>query len=373
MRRWNTGAPAHICRSWIRGLIGPAEGSDRPYVCRHPYSSSEPRYPSSALHHLYSTMQIKSTLNPNASTKDIPIIILALVRTGPESCAPAEPRITTIVDRTFVRLPDTYPALVAQARTAFHLPPHSALQITTDVLDVCRGAPVRITEDVYGLLKGVLDYIRVEVAEESDGEGGNQNKGQRRKGHRGLGEESGEARDDNQGEQGGGEMEDGLDFVDVFVAGGAQQLEKPPSVASSNTHAKRSGQGTHVLQTKPKAQKSRALPSAAATPTPPSDSPASLPQPPPLVVLKEVGLSKDPYFWIHISGPGTTHKTTLVTCNTHLVSQVLEAAYSQFKFTQYYARLIMECPTRGRVLCPPEMTMEDCGAKLGSHFTLQVE
>ncbi|KAF8883225.1 hypothetical protein BD779DRAFT_1802023 [Infundibulicybe gibba] len=256
-----------------------------------------------------------------------------------------------------VRLPDTYPALVAQARTAFHLPPHSTLQITTDVLDVCRGAPVRITEDVYGLLRGMLDYIRVEVAEEDDGEGGNQNKRQQEKGN------GGEIHDGHKVKRGeGGEcLEDGLDFVDVFSADGDQS-----SVVSNSALTKQPSQDTRALQTKPTTQKPRARLPPTAVPTASNSAPLPL-QPPPPVASKEVD-PEDPCFIVFISGPNTTHQTLFMVRKKDRISKVLSDACWHFGVDASLAQLVMR--NDDDLLFPPHMTMEDCGAGKWTHFAV---
>ncbi|KAF8885959.1 hypothetical protein BD779DRAFT_1673406 [Infundibulicybe gibba] len=274
-------------------------------------------------------MHIKSTFSSNtAKPADIPVSILALVRTRTHSDILAEPRTAAIVGRTFVRLPDTFPALVTLARTTFHLPPHAALQITTDMLDVCRGDPVGITEDVYGLLRGVLDYLRVEVVEDGNKD---RSKGQREggNGRLGLGNDEKEPWEERQS------LEE-LGFVDVFSASGVQQSKQPPPNVVS--HGGGPSQGTHVLQTKPKTRNPRASPSTAAAPASSNGSPAPLlPLQSPLPVTPSaVGPPDDPTnFVIYISGPNSTHGTAFVTCSTRRVSEVLHAARLHFGVSDY--------------------------------------
>ncbi|KAF8883223.1 hypothetical protein BD779DRAFT_877998 [Infundibulicybe gibba] len=275
-------------------------------------------------------MHIKSTFGSNtAKSTDIPVSILAFVRAGPHLGIPAEPHTATIVRRTFIRLPDTFPALVSLARTTFRLPLHAALQITTDMLDVCRGDPVQITEDVYGLLRGVLNFLRVEVVEDGDGEEENRNEGQQETGNGLTARSAGTGKIDNIQEEerreGGESLEDtGLDFVDVFPVNGAQRSEQSsPSVVS---RVKRPGQGTHVLSTKPATPVLRAPSSTAAAPAPASGSPGPLPPQPALpVVSPEVGLPEDPRFVIYVSGPMVAHEV-MVVCSTDRASKVLEVS-----------------------------------------------
>ncbi|KAF8885947.1 hypothetical protein BD779DRAFT_1531666, partial [Infundibulicybe gibba] len=166
----------------------------------------------------------------------------------------------------------------------------------------------------------VLDYIRVEVVDEGDGEGGNQNKRQREK------ENGGEVHDGHKMKRGeGGEcLEDGLDFVDVLSADGDR-----PSVASNNALAKQPSQDTRALPTKPTAQKPRACLPPTAAPTASNSAPLPL-QPPPPVAPKEVGPPEDPRFIIYISGPNTTHRTIFMVRKTDRVSKVLSDACWHF-------------------------------------------
>ncbi|KAF8887564.1 hypothetical protein BD779DRAFT_1672694 [Infundibulicybe gibba] len=110
-------------------------------------------------------MKIKSKLSPNSPVEDIPVSILVLARIGRDpyiiTSEPQHP--AKISGHTFVHLPETFQALVNLARITFHLHENIQLRITTDNLDVCHNAPVHITEDVYGSLRDVLDYLRVEV------------------------------------------------------------------------------------------------------------------------------------------------------------------------------------------------------------------
>ncbi|KAF8883228.1 hypothetical protein BD779DRAFT_1802026 [Infundibulicybe gibba] len=122
-------------------------------------------------------MHIKSTINAKTTTaEDVPVAVLTLVHTNPQLRPPgsqpttAATESTTIADRAFVCLPDSYTALLALARATFGLPPHTVLRVAIGTLDICRGAPVRITKEAYPMLRGVLDIIRVEVIEETQSE-----------------------------------------------------------------------------------------------------------------------------------------------------------------------------------------------------------
>ncbi|KAF8883217.1 hypothetical protein BD779DRAFT_1674571 [Infundibulicybe gibba] len=283
-------------------------------------------------------MHIKSTFSSStAKPANIPVSILALqVRTGSHPSTPAGPCTTVIADRAFVHLPDTFSALVSLTRTSFRLPPCGVLQFTTDMLDVCRGAQVRITESVYGLLRGMLDSLSVEVVEDDNGEGENQSKSQWKGRNGGLRVCSArpEKIDGSQKEGKGDRREDELDSANVFAADGAQQSEQSLSIASSNTFVKQPSHDISTLSTEPTTPDPRASPSSAAVPVSASGSLAPLPlQSPPPITPLAIGPPDDPTnFVIYISGPNTTHETTFVTCSKHPVSKVLLAARSHFEW-----------------------------------------
>ena len=55
----------------------------------------------------------------------------------------------------------------AAVRKKFHLDTSAALEFTTSTLDICRGAPVFIDEDVYETMSSFLDEIVVTVVDSS--------------------------------------------------------------------------------------------------------------------------------------------------------------------------------------------------------------
>ncbi|KAF8883221.1 hypothetical protein BD779DRAFT_1747718 [Infundibulicybe gibba] len=174
---------------------------------------------------------------------------------------------------------------------------------------------LQITEGVYGLLRGALNFLRVEMIEDGDGEGENQNKGLR------------------------------TTTIERCVTRGAAEpgYPRPPNPTDN-----------------PKSARS---PPASVAPAPPPLQPA-LP-----VAPKAESPPEDSRFIIYISGPTmVAHEAVLV------AHKVLQASGSGncWNIGMTHAQLVMKCPVRGPVLCSPDMTIRECGASRGSRFAMGV-
>ncbi|TRM68776.1 hypothetical protein BD626DRAFT_471808 [Schizophyllum amplum] len=96
-------------------------------------------------------MHFKSTINPDTkSSKDVPVTLFAC--NG---------------KRLFMPRPTNFKTMDAAVRKKFHLGSSSMLEFSTCTLDICRGAPVALDEDVYETMSSFLDEIVVAVVDES--------------------------------------------------------------------------------------------------------------------------------------------------------------------------------------------------------------
>ncbi|KAL1725677.1 hypothetical protein EV714DRAFT_277273 [Schizophyllum commune] len=96
-------------------------------------------------------MYFKSTINSETkSSKDVPVTLFAC--NG---------------KRLFMPRPTNFVTMEAAVRKKFHLDTSAALEFTTSTLDICRGAPVFIDEDVYETMSSFLDEIVVTVVDSS--------------------------------------------------------------------------------------------------------------------------------------------------------------------------------------------------------------
>ncbi|KAI4525621.1 hypothetical protein K525DRAFT_191041 [Schizophyllum commune Loenen D] len=96
-------------------------------------------------------MYFKSTINSETkSSKDVPVTLFAC--NG---------------KRLFMPRPTNFVTMEAAVRKKFHLNTSAALEFTTSTLDICRGAPVFIDEDVYETMSSFLDEIVVTVVDSS--------------------------------------------------------------------------------------------------------------------------------------------------------------------------------------------------------------